>query len=343
MGITAIYFCSAYNDVVYILGDIFKRKPRKALVIVSSKIKLFDFLNDLQIKNIEVQYFDSKLNSFKRLKAYYNEILNLKEIKGNITAYRNVDVYFFPLYFDLITLYCVYQLSYCNNIHQIRIPGDLTGQKLKGLKLKTFLASLIYRIPLCNYRVIDKDAIGFCENFIKANVEPVNAINQNEKDYVYNFYSIKLKFPRNFILYLSSGDDFEIIGDEASFDDITLKILKVLKEIFGNNIALKGHPKYGISIILKDKRLNLIPNNIPIEFINLKNCICVLGLSSFAMSNFCNSGLNVLSTLELYEVADQELREYKKLDLNMAINSEEKQIFYPNTLLSLRKFLIDLI
>jgi hypothetical protein len=323
-----VFFCSAYNDVSHILALIERKQNNENLIIVVNNYNCFEYLRTLNINNTELFFISSKLRNLKKPSEWIKERANIRSINNNILRQiKKSEVVFFALFYDLLTCKCIDILKDSNKIYlSLHSEAELADfQSCQKVLVKDKLLSRIYKLRFHSYINLNRNVTGLPLSYIKKYLNTDLNAEEEELQFVRNKYATKmLKDNKPFILFLDAEANYNktIIN---YFQDIS-KILNMLKNY---NIYAKGHPRVGVSKIVRSFNLGTIESSIPIEFLDFSNCKCVIGLESIALANIANSGVNVISLLKYFDYKNANIRTKWIKYLERLCNSE---IHYPETL-----------
>ena len=103
---------------------------------------------------------------------------------------------------------------------------------------------------------------------------------------------------------------------------------KVFDYLQDYEVFLKGHPRRGASILALEHNFKIIDNQIPIEYIDLSNCICVIGSISNSLAKIADHGVKSISLLKYLDFNDQDLKKVYIKSLEVNGNSS---IYFPET------------
>ena len=330
----AVFFCSAFNDISFILSEIKYKKYQKSLVFVTNNIGVFQFLKTLAIKGMELEFLESKL------KINLNPIDWLKEIFNvNVALYfkfksiKNSSIYFYATYYDTISMYAAGQLKYNNKLYMGLLPEAYEFVE-NGRRLYDKVISILYKVPIHTYRSVGINVSGLSQDFLNKFTIKGRDIPSSELIQIQNKYSYKLLEDKQYVLLLSSEEDSGIMNVYSSAEDIYLFIIKYLNK---DEVCIKAHPRIGEASFLTPCKIRQMPSYIPIEYLNLSNCKMVIGINSIALANIASRGIKVVSIMKMMKFFSDEILQSYINYLN--VNCKEKHIFYPTTIDELIKLL----
>lgn len=299
----SIFFCSAYNDVSHILALIERKKVDGNLIIVVNNYQCYKYLDMLNIINTNILFLSSKLLTFKNPINWIRERKNIRNINNNILKrIRNAEVVFFATFYDLLTCKCIDILKSNNKVYlSIPIEDDFIASKKISPKDK--LLSLIYKLKFQSFIRFNNKVTGLPLFYVKKYLNTDLVAAEEELQFVRKKYAIKVNKNKPFILFLDAEDNYDEIINNY-FQDIS----KVFNLLTNYNTYIKGHPRLGVSKIALTFNFKKIDSYIPIEFINLSNCKCVIGIESIALANIANQGINAISLLKILDYKDSSIR-----------------------------------
>jgi hypothetical protein len=326
-----ILFCSANNDLTYILAFIERYPEQSHHVFVSGLKNCFDFGLSLNLPNTYFYYLESKLDKLRNPISWIFEFFNLQYIKIKyLKGFENCQVYFFTIYYDSIVISCVEYLRRRKNKIALGISMDEMPEK-KCTDILTLMKRLIYRVHFVNYNLgMYQNFIGLPDSYINQKAIRRESIEFIELKNVWKKYSKKIEGEDKYILFIDADHDYAGMSQKSKN---TAKIL--LQLLSTKNTFTKGHPRLGRTNFSKDFNFNELDRHLPLEFYNLSNCYAIIGFYSYALVNLSNMGLPVISLLSLF---DFESSESKTLKINY-LKSSFNDIFFPETITELDSIL----
>ena len=302
------FFCQAYNDISYILSSIESEDFKFNLIIVVNNYNLFQFLENLNIQKTHCIFISKKLYTLKNPFQIINEIVNIRRIKKQILSNLNgLKITVYATIIDLLTCSCIEVLRKNNDIYigipilesDNFIPSDKTSLKVNFL-------SKIYKTKLQSFQSIFNKVIGLPLNYVDKYLK---------EDYIFDklrILSIRKKYAKNypvsknpFILLLDTK-----INTEFRFykNNHSLKMSKIFNFLSRYETHLKGHPRLGPSILAMDYDFKIIDKGIPVDYIDLSNCVCVVGMISQALVDIADLDIKSISLLKYVDFEDVNLK-----------------------------------
>jgi hypothetical protein len=329
-----VFFCSAYNDISFILAEIEHKVYENCLVYVTNNIGAFQFLKTIPIKGMELEFLESKLknnsNPIHWLKEVYNVHVGLY---FKFKAIKNSSIYFHATYYDTISMYAAGQLKNDNKLYLGFLP-EADEFIENGRRFYDRVISVLYKVPIHTFKSVGVKVSGLSENFLNKFILKARDIPSLELIQIQNKYSYKLLEDKPFILLLSSEEDSGIVNVYSSAEDIYLFIIKLLNI---DEVCIKAHPRIGAASFITPLKIRQMPSYIPIEYLNLSNCKLVIGINSIALANIASRDIKVVSIMKMMNFFSEEIL-YSYINY-LDVNCKEKQIFYPTTIDELMKLL----
>jgi len=299
-----VFFCSAYNDISHILALMERKENNNCLIIISSKYNIYTFFNKLNLNNTQILFISSKLTTLWNPIRWMLELLNVITIRRRILSkIHDSEIIFFTSVYDLLTCSCVNYLRSNNELY-LSIPIEDDFVPLERRSLKTKLLSLIYGVKLELFSRFQDQVIGLPLSFIDKNVDTDLLASEEELFKVRKKYAISVFDERPFFLILDAKYNYDKIIYNY-YTDIT----RIFRFLSTYNIYVKGHPQLGLSSLALNFHFKRIDADIPIEFIDLSNCKCVIGIESIALANIANVGVQSISLLKILNYKDNSIRD----------------------------------
>ncbi len=298
--IKKVFFCSAYNDVSHILAFIEEERMVENLIIVSNLQQCYKFIETLNIPDTELIFIKSKLISLKNPIYWFKERKNIKQIKKDILLQiKNADIIFFASFYDLLTCKCVDILKQQNKVFlSIPIEDDFVPYSRSTLKDK--LLSILYNIRFQSFKRFKNQVVGLPLPYVQEHFILNRHVTEEMLILARKKYSYKIeKNSNSFILFLDSSDSYDKFIDNYIHDILTL-----FDFLTNFNTYVKGHPRLGLSTIVRNYNFKKIDSSIPIEFIDFSKCKCVIGIESIALANIANQGVKAISLLNYFDFKD---------------------------------------
>jgi hypothetical protein len=297
----SIFFCSAYNDISYILSLI-NRKPNEHYLIFVVNLPLcYKFIHSLKIKNVDIIHIETKLKKIKNPFYWIYEWINIKNIKKKFLAnIINTDVFFFASFIDLLTCSCINILKDKNTIyHPVPLDKDFEST---STRLKDYIMSVIYGVKFQTFNHMNCKVAGLPFNYLKKHVNFDLYITEEELIKIRKQFAISIEDKLGFLLLLDSSDDYTELTNE-NLDEVE-KIFNVIKKY---NVILKCHPRLGCSDFTRKYKFKVVESFIPSEFVDFTNCRCVISVGSISLANFAKMGVKAISLLKLLPYSDEKL------------------------------------
>ena len=330
----AVFFCSAFNDISYILAEINYKKYDTILIFIVNNSGAFQFFDSLKIKGVKLKFIKTRLNNnlnpIHWIKEFTYVHFYLYFLFRKITK---LPVYFYTTFYDKICMYAAFQLKN-NNFLYLGYYPEPSEFICRKRRLYDSIISLLYFAPIHSFTSSYFNVSGLSDKFVKKYFLKERDVHISERNYIQNKYSVKFSDKKPFILILSSKEDDGIIKVHSSTKKIFLYILHQFKT---EDFFLKAHPRIGPATFLSHYNINVIPSFVPIEFIDFTNCKLVIGLNSIALSNIASKGIRVLSLINLIDFSSEHIRQNFIHYLNT--NCTNYKIDYPNSFNSLKIYL----
>jgi len=162
---------------------------------------------------------------------------------------------------------------------------------------------------------------------MQASEEELNAVRKK--------YASSAAGSRPYVLMLDSEENYEGLAAESG-ERVIADVFALLSRF---NTLVKGHPRLGSSHYSVDRRFQQIIPHIPIEFVDLSNCRCVVGYYSIALANIANMGIKAISLLKVMPYIDTNVRQSRILYLEQYAPN---RILYPLTTKELEREIADI-
>ena len=297
--ISRLFICQAPHDLHYIINELSINQTKNDSICVIGLSNIYKYLKSLNFQNNLI--FIPNISSRNILRT----ITSILKIKSFVRKYSVSNCYFTSKVHDLATLYL---------INNLKLQGSLICQlKIYNIKItyieQNYIHKLISRIVYV---------------FLNLKIKFINSTNMTlymgEIDCLFkNLESRKINKNLLFNPRIINHHKFKILFLESNgqsyfknYEKTLIKIINVLKS-YDIEIWVKGHPRLGISEILKSNYFNKIENYIPSEFVNTKDFDLIVGIESTSMCKLFKN-TNVISLLELFTFHDgavkKELKEY---------------------------------
>lgn len=323
----AVFFCSAFNDITFVLHEIERNNYSNYLIYITNNVGVYNFFLTIRFNRRQLRFVKSKLmnprNPFDWIIEYFNLRLTLHSHLCRIDGSK---IFLSATYYDIVSMYSAGVLKERNKLFILSTPGVeefvLTNQRLFDK-----LLSVLLNVPICTFISVGRKVSGLNLNFIQNFISATKKRDKFELLQVQSKYLYSLPFRGPFILILCSKDDDGIQNFYNSTVGIFNKILS-FKDRF--KLVFKFHPRLGPPSFFNNNDLEVLPLDVPLEFLDLKNCSLVIGTNSIALSNLAEKGLGVVSLLNLMEFYSEIIRvEYINY---LKINNPKLSINYPSTL-----------
>lgn len=329
-----IFFCSAYNDISFILAEIEYKNYQKSLVYVNNNIGVFEFLKTLNVEGMELEFLESKLkNNFNPI-HWLNEFVNLNfRLHYKFKKIKNKSVYFYATFYDTISMYAAGRLKRNNKLYLGFLPEADEFTEI-GRRIYDKVISILYQVPIHTFKSVGIKVSGLSQNFSNNFILKGREISSSELIQIQSKYAYNIQEDIPFILLLSSEEDNGIANVYSSAKEIYLYIVNHCKL---EELCIKAHPRIGTASFLLPFKIKEMPNYIPIEYLNLSNCKMVVGINSIALANIASRGVKVVSIMNLISFYSQEIKSsYIKY---LEVNSYNNSIIYPCTMDELQSIL----
>jgi len=321
----AVIFVSANNDIAYSIAK--AAQYDFTLFVVTENINVYQFMQKLKLKHARIIYLSTKLKRPKKVYHWLNEYKYLSVLRRNVfSSFFGYDIIFRAHAYDLLTCSLVVYLAARNNIF-FEVSEEALELFNEHWSLSSLAYSIVYRSPLIQYEHIGKKVVGLQKSYaLNARSAPIP--NKLVAD-VFLKYSIGIRENINYVLILDDGDSQT--NNLLNYDEIMAGIIKKLQQL-NIEFMVKTHPRYRLSNCFKYFDDHIINNSIPVEFIDSKNMICIIGHYSIALANYANSGEKVVSLINILEYTTQAtcLKEMRKKYLSD--NDADHRIEYINDL-----------
>ena len=329
-----ILFCSANNDLTYILAFIERNPDQSHHVFISGLKNCFHFGLSLNLPNTHFYYTESKLVNLRNPIKWIFEFFNLQYIKIKyLRQFKNCQVYFFTIYYDSLVISCVEYLRRRKNTIVLGISMDERPEK-KGTDILTLMKRLIYRVNFVNYNLgMYQNFVGLPDSYINHNAIRREFIEFIELKNVWKKYSKTIEGEDKYILFIDADHDYAGMSQKSKN---TAKILFQL--LSTKNTFTKGHPRLGRTNFSKDFNFKELDRQLPVEFYNLSNCYAIIGFYSYSLVNLSNMGLPVISLLSLFDFESSQARALKINYLKCSFNN----IYFPETVSELESIIKNL-
>ncbi|MHA8090227.1 hypothetical protein U8593_07990 [Aquirufa antheringensis] len=324
----AIFFCSAYNDISYILAEVKFNMYDNFLVFVVNNFGAYRFLDSLCIDGMKLTFLRTNL------RQNYNPLHWVMEffyvhfwLFFKLFKIRNLPIYFYATYYDTISIYAAVQLSRNNKLILGYLPDQVEFTHISR-RFYDRIISILYLAPIHTYRGINGNVIsGLSNTFFNCHFNIGREISIDELIDIQIDYSVTIPDSEFFVILLTSKEDSGITNQYSSVEELYLFVIKQLRF---DEIYTKAHPRLGMASFLSPFNFKEIDSNIPIEFLNINNCRMVIGINSIALCHFANKGVKTISILNLMHFESFKIRH---LNINyLKQNSYKNDIFFPNTL-----------
>jgi hypothetical protein len=330
----AVFFCSAFNDISFILAEIEYKKCQKSLIYVTNNFGVFQFLQKLNVTGMELEFLETKLKNNINPIHWFIEFCNLNfRLYYKFKAIKNKSVYFYATYYDTLSMYAIGQLKNKNKLYLgfLPEPDEFIHSRRR---LYDKIISILYQVPINTYKSVGIKVSGLSQAYLKNFIIKGRRIPSSELINIQNNYAYQLKDDKTYILLLSSEEDDGIANVYSSAKDIFLYILNHYKL---DELCIKAHPRVGPASFLMPFKIREMPVFVPIEFLNLSNCKLAIGINSIALANIASRGKKVVSIMNLMSFYSEEIRSsYIKY---LEVNSFNNSISYPKTMDELQSIL----
>ena len=329
-----IIFCSAPGDIKPTLEllEIYKTKYTVNIVVTSS-LNNYLFIKEKVSRDVTI-IFNKTLplrvrDLIKPLIIRYKLNILFKSHFKQKTIYK---AYIFCLQYDYSKLYFLSRIKLTHGI--CFIDNYSFGIKEKYIYknfLKNFLITQFYNILLgvpCNI------------------VEPISSPSEIVLQLPIEKFQIKIitlekinsTLPSRYFFNPKGNNDILLILDKDTTDMMVSSIIDydrglklLIRKLLNTNktIYVKNHPNYVRNIIDSElgmeKSLKILPNEIPIELINLYSYKIIFGIISISLANATIMNDNIFSLLDLLPFRDNSF--YKNY---LKKNSDNKVKFIKN-------------
>lgn len=327
----AVFFCSAYNDLSYILAEIKFINYQTILVFVVNNYGVYQFLESLGVEGMKLKFLTTNLKRNHNPLHWLREFFYLHFwLRYELIKIKNLPIYFYATFYDTTSMYAAGQLKRNNKLYlgYLPDPGEYTQV---GRRLYDRIISFLYLAPIHTYRGINGNIIsGLSSSFIKNYINYGRHISKQELIDIQSDKSLSLQGIEPHILLLTSIEDAGIPNVWLSTENIYLSIIDQFRS---EEIYIKAHPRLGMAPFLTSFKFKEIHSFIPIEFMDVSKCRMVIGISSIALCHFASKGVKTISVLNLMQFESGEIRDS---NINfLKENTLQHEIFFPNTLAEL--------
>ncbi|MDD5530159.1 MAG: hypothetical protein PHX21_09040 [bacterium] len=325
---TKIVFCNAPYDIGHALALYERFKESHNIIIYVLNIPaIYKFLNSLNIKGITI-YFIPKTPF--NIKNPINLIAERKRLRTiyylHFKSLKSADIYFFTLYYDYVLFYLLNKLYKHNKLFyydQYKAKDtEKISQHIK--KVAYFIMTGIF-FDFWNSNIDTNSPIKLPSRileettFIDIEDKELSEVYKKHKPTNLNF------LPESIVFFENNLTEYKEI---KNYDKTLENIINVLIRSKGK-IYLKGHPRLGLSDIIKNKGFEEIDSFIPSEFITDKNIRYYIAVISNSLSML--SKLTSKQSIYLIDLFDWE-NEKTKSSYKKHFSELCENVMFPDTI-----------
>jgi hypothetical protein len=322
-----VFFCSAYNDISFILFQLEKSNFSTSLVYVVNNLGIYQFLLSLNVSDLSVHFIETKLkksyNPLNWLEEFY--FLNF-QFGLELKQIRSKTIFLSATFYDCLSMFAAGRLKNYNKLYLWFAP-ESDEFRLCHQKISDKLRTLLYRVPIQTYNSVGSNVSGLSSKFTNQHISQVKSFQKIDLIDIQSKYAFKFTSEKPYVLILSSKEDEGVEHVYHSTKNIFLKIIDFCKN---EKLLLKSHPRLGPSNFLSQFKFHFLPENIPLEFLDLQDCKLVIGTNSIALAHIADRGIISVSLLKMMDFYTEDVRNSYIKYLN--VNNKNQLIKYPENL-----------
>ncbi|MGY5354884.1 hypothetical protein [Wenyingzhuangia sp. IMCC45467] len=315
MKFNRLIFIQAAADLQHALDIYGKYKGENIYICVVNVKLVYEYLLTLPLMNVTLIFYPYIKFNIKNPLTYLKARKKLELIWLNDFEEREFDtVYFFSRFYDWFTASLIVKLSkqertkvlYYDHYDDASVKNDevLKILSLEGIRLRgrAMIHSFISKASFKAKHAVRNLEFCYDKYQIKKNTPPSKITIDEE-------FLFKVKTSnRKIVLFFISPGEVEMLRESS-----LRIIIDLINELRAQNyfIILKGHPRLGNPIKLVPYFDEVIPNNVPSEFISYINVQMTIGIISTAL-NFATSieGIQVFSIINILEFKKSQKKEF---------------------------------
>jgi len=283
-----IIFCGAPGDIQYTL-ELYEKYSElcEVSLFITNVKEIHDYIKSINIKLKRLVFIPYNKNlSLRKPWIWEKEKNRIRNLYNQyFKSIKNHNIYLFSNHHDWIIFFFLSKLYSNNYIHYIDyyrsgnyfIPSTSMIAGLKRL--------MYYYITKQRFRFDSKGGCGLhlafeYEKFNVSKEKPFLIGGEIFEQYAYN--------PKTFTdstmaVLIFESNEMNQHKDNRKYREVVIKVAKRIISM-GYQIYLKPHPRRGYSSFLDDYTTNIIPGNIPGEFINYNQFHLIIGISSLVLA-----------------------------------------------------------
>lgn len=328
-----IIFCQAPADIPYVLTIYEQQKGKSEVSIFVINVEgLFRFLTELNLELEQLIFIPYKLKNIKQIGSLYTERNRINTIwQNHFSKIKEGKVYFFSRFEDWLTAAFIHRFTKQENIQigytdHYDSSADLFKKNLNiTLKNRIYLLILKYLTGV-DFKILIREKLPEFP-VEKYSIQKVKAEVNNQLYSKYAFKSAVLDGNAlNLLLFVSPCDN--TIFNPKFYNNRLIEIINILK-VNGFRITVKGHPRIGLPMQVKEVADYEIPSYVPGEFIDTNKFSICIGLDTTAICNFArNNILPTYSAIKLFPSVKKEMID--SLIKYLRQQSNNKMLFFDN-------------
>jgi hypothetical protein len=297
-----IIFCQAPANVQYLI-DLYENNRESQITVVVINVKgVFDFIESLNLelhKLIFVPYrqfsYSAPITITKERKRLHNLYIEY------FFEVRNAHVYFFSIYYDWLTFFFIKELSRYNQVSYF----ESESRDDSGYTKKMSLKNILYRTALhyitgikFNFTIPERNEIVF--DYIKYNI--IKESVDTNSELIQKYLCRQVVSRKSLLLLETDPSSYDIF---VNYIENLTTVLELIRQ-YGYDLYVKPHPRLGYSKCVDPFLNELLPSNIPAEFIDISNFKIVIKIESTCRFY---SDKTVYSIIDLFEFKNTAFKE----------------------------------
>lgn len=300
----------AAADLKHALSIYKKYKGKKIHLCIVNVKSIYDFVNELDLQKTNISFQPYVQLNVRNPFSYFiakNKLSNIWKTYFKANIYKKV--YFFSRFYDWFSASLIgfflretdVEIFYYDHYDDASVKNSVVLRKrsIEFIKYKfiTFVISYISKV-----KFISKYKFKPLEfNYLKYPISKISPeqIVEVQKEFQ---YKIKVNSTNNILFFLSPEEIMMLTGNSK---EIIINALLHLKKR-GYNLYLKGHPRLGLPNELIKYFDNIIPTQIPSEFVSYNNIYLTVGIISAALSLPALLDYKVISLINVLEFLDED-------------------------------------
>jgi hypothetical protein len=272
-----LIFCQSPKDLKYTL-DIYTKNigvGNRCSIIVREVTGVFEFIKTLNLDLVLLTFM--KTFSMKSPVGLLNQLQEAKTVVGECNKLKFDDVYFFSNLFDVSTPYIIKRISSQN----VYFYDHFKHQHcvVKNVKIFEYIRAFVIRLIFSlKTSVVDDQRV------LRIDFEDEITEKLASEDVVVDLkYMLKpISLKEKSVLFLDFNDKLGNLPHADYYFGVFYQFFTSL----GYSIAVKGHPRLGLSDYISDYNCSILDASIPSEFIDISGFKFIFSVCSASLVSF---------------------------------------------------------